>query len=635
MMTHEESQHRKRGAHIPKAKPRGSPRARASAKPVKLKPDGPSQREMIARLRHDLRTPLNAIIGYGELLMEDAEEMAARDEGFMSDLRNIHSAGNKSLELVNTILHPAKMESDPEKFGLEAFGVNLRRELHTPSNAIVTFTERLLKNAEMLGKKNAFIAKSVPDLKRIQDAAQDFLRIIRKTEDLSSFADMMQKETRSPLSLPGKLPLKADQASVNADSGDLLVVEDDDRNRDLLTRRLEQQGHTVSAAKNGREALKMIKTRAFDAVLLDIMMPEMDGHQVLQRLKEHETLRNIPVIMISALDEMGSVVRCIEMGAEDYLMKPFDPVLLKARVGAVLEKKRLRDKEQIYLKSLELELEIGRKIQSSFLPDALPQLPGWEIAIRFRPAKQVSGDFYDAFPLSESRELGIVIADVCGKGVGAALFMGLFRSLIRAFFDMHSRTWMNLMDEAEKRDPVSRPTKLAPKEEKPGFPDHANALRIAVSLTNDYIAKNHGDANMFATLFLGVIDAETGTLTYINGGHEPPVIVSPDGVKEHLEPTGVAVGLLPLDMLPQPFAVGSTQIEPGHILLSFTDGVTEASDPNGRLYTKQRLFSLFSEPADSAEALLGRIEAGLEAYTAGAEQSDDITLLAVRRMLDA
>ena len=132
----------------------------------------------------------------------------------------------------------------------------------------------------------------------------------------------------------------------------LLVVDDDETNRKILSGRLEAEGHKVFVAENGRQALKMIEAQPFDLVLLDILMPEMDGYQVLQYLKSHQTLRDIPVIVLSALDEIQSAVTCIEMGAEDYLTKPFNPVLLRARIGACLEKKRLRDQEVAYLQNV-------------------------------------------------------------------------------------------------------------------------------------------------------------------------------------------------------------------------------------------------------------------------------------------
>jgi adenylate cyclase len=132
----------------------------------------------------------------------------------------------------------------------------------------------------------------------------------------------------------------------------ILVVDDNEENREMLARRLERQGHRVRAVAGGHEALAILAPAAFDLVLLDVMMPELDGYRVLQRLKADPGLRDIPVLMISALDEMDSVVRCIELGAEDYLAKPFDPVLLRARIDACLEKKRLRDREVRHLQEL-------------------------------------------------------------------------------------------------------------------------------------------------------------------------------------------------------------------------------------------------------------------------------------------
>ena len=133
----------------------------------------------------------------------------------------------------------------------------------------------------------------------------------------------------------------------------LLVVDDNEDNRYTLTARLKRQGYTeVTTAANGQQALDLLRARPFDLLLLDIMMPELNGYQVLEQLKADDTLRHIPVIMISAVDELESVIRCIELGAEDYLPKPFNATLLKARIGACLEKKRLRDKELLYLRDV-------------------------------------------------------------------------------------------------------------------------------------------------------------------------------------------------------------------------------------------------------------------------------------------
>jgi adenylate cyclase len=151
------------------------------------------------------------------------------------------------------------------------------------------------------------------------------------------------------------------------------VVDDNEVNRDLLARRLKRQGYVVGMAADGFQALEMIRAKPFDLVLLDIMMPQINGYQVLENLKMDESLRHIPVIMISAVDDIDSIVRCIEMGAEDYLSKPFNPVLLKARIGACLEKKRLRDQEQAYLQKLAEEQEKSEKLLLNILPKAIAE----------------------------------------------------------------------------------------------------------------------------------------------------------------------------------------------------------------------------------------------------------------------
>jgi len=157
------------------------------------------------------------------------------------------------------------------------------------------------------------------------------------------------------------------------DQGNVLVVDDNQVNRDLLARRVKRQGHAIGSASDGFQALEMMRTQAFDLVLLDIMMPQMNGYQVLETLKADPKLRHIPVIMISAVDDIDSVVRCIELGAEDYLSKPFNPVLLKARINACLEKKRLRDQEQAYIKRLAEEQEKSERLLLNILPAPIAQ----------------------------------------------------------------------------------------------------------------------------------------------------------------------------------------------------------------------------------------------------------------------
>src|SRR5690349_2970567 len=153
----------------------------------------------------------------------------------------------------------------------------------------------------------------------------------------------------------------------------ILVVDDNEDNRYTLSLYLELEGYAnLAVAHDGEEAIARLKVDAFDLVLLDVMMPKVDGYQVLSWLKDQPRLRDLPVIMISALNEMTSVVRCIELGAVDYLLKPFNQVLLKARLGASLEKKRLRDQVNAHLLRLEQELAAARELQMSMLPQVFP-----------------------------------------------------------------------------------------------------------------------------------------------------------------------------------------------------------------------------------------------------------------------
>ncbi len=384
----------------------------------------------------------------------------------------------------------------------------------------------------------------------------------------------------------------------------ILIVDDEPFNVDYLEQELEELDYQTISAGNGQEALEKVKTESPDLVLLDIMMPVMDGFEVLARLKANQSTRDLPVIIISANSDMKSVVRGIQMGAEDYLPKPFDETLLRARISSSLEKKRLRDIEQLYMKSMEHELEIGRKIQKRFLPSDLPQIDSWEIAAYFKAAHEVAGDFYDAFLLPNGN-LVCVVGDVCDKGVGAALFMTLFRSLVR----------------------VTAMTEIYNQEQETASLSSAERLRHIVSFTNNYICETHWDANMFATLFVGILDLHDGTLTYANCGNERPILAGAGKENTILPATGPVVGIFPWAQ----YTIQETCMEKGDMLLVFTDGIPDARNEANQEFGKEPVLLKMSGYSRQATNLVTEIATDLHAFIGTAEQFDDITLLAVRR----
>jgi sigma-B regulation protein RsbU (phosphoserine phosphatase) len=282
---------------------------------------------------------------------------------------------------------------------------------------------------------------------------------------------------------------------------------------------------------------------------------------------------------------------------------------------------KANQKIEAYSRALDQEIEKCRQIQMSFLPKKLPQLPDWKIEEFFFPATRVSGDFYDAF-LLPGGYIGLVIGDVCDKGVGSALFMALFRSLIR-IFSGQTHLCKHLC-ESFTADNQQRAGNMIIQQESIDA-EQSNPL-IAVALTNEYIAQDN-DMCMFATLFFGVLDPKSGKLVYINGGHEAVFVTDQNGVRERLLATGPAVGTLPQAK----FATKEIQLQPGEILFAYTDGVIDARTPDGDRFTKKRLNALLSEPADSALELMQSIATRLFAHIGKAPQEDDITILTLQR----
>lgn len=300
---------------------------------------GLTTQESVAELRHELRTPLNLIIGYCEMLVEDATDPAQRGA-----LARTLTAGRDILECINTAVPPSRGEITEHEFAA------LRDALREPQERIISATAELLSPVAGAEPDPQFER----DVRRIRSSAERLL-----TVELPHQVDRTRLTNTGDQAAVAEPPKAAAPAAAR-----ILVVDDIDDNRAVLERRLRRQGHEVVCAAGGHAALDWLARARFDVVLLDVMMPDLDGLAVLDRMKANAPTRDIPVIMISALDDVASIARCIERGAEDYLSKPFDAVLLRARIGACLEKKRLRDTELEYLR------EVGRVIDAATAVEA-------------------------------------------------------------------------------------------------------------------------------------------------------------------------------------------------------------------------------------------------------------------------
>jgi len=388
---------------------------------------------------------------------------------------------------------------------------------------------------------------------------------------------------------------------VNGDGPALLVVDDNEDNRYTLSRRLTREGYTnLTMATDGREALDLLKLKTFDLVLLDNMMPGMNGIEVLERMKAGASLRDIPVIMISAANELDNVIRCIELGAEDYLPKPFNPTLLRARIGATLEKKRLRDEVKASLARLEQEMDAARKLQMGMLPRVFPvQTPEQPVDVyaSMEPAREVGGDLYDCF-YAAPQIFCFLVGDVSGKGAQAAMFMARTRSLVRMAIEL----WQQAGS------------------------DQVTPARVAEAVNRE-LCQNNED-RMFVTVFLGLLNTQTGALAYCNAGHPIPHLLRASGALEQIH----AKPEMPLGVRSKAaYQTGTVTLQPGDGVFVVSDGVFEALNADGAFYTQERLDAdLRAALTAPVVQLVKTVTNNVQVFTGTAPKADDVTALALR-----
>ncbi|MGH6674401.1 MAG: adenylate/guanylate cyclase domain-containing protein [Xanthobacteraceae bacterium] len=323
-------------------------------------------RALTAFLRQEIQAPASAITDFLDMIIEDASE--SQSTGFLADLDRMRSAGLQLNAFVKTLIQDSPSDRREDE-NSEAFHRRLRHDLRTPLNAIKGYSELLIEDMPKDGDHPLRA-----DLARLKAAADQLLGQIEAMVVLARGESKSPGEADNTLqfdivaqALHALQPLAATTAAI-AEPSRILIVDDNAANRDVLERRLSREGHDVASAANGAAALQLAVDREFDLILLDLIMPGMSGFELLGRLKAAQHTRHVPVIVISALDELDSAVRCIESGAEDYLIKPINPTLLRARIGASLDRKRLRDREKKFTADLEEEKERYQSLLLNILP---------------------------------------------------------------------------------------------------------------------------------------------------------------------------------------------------------------------------------------------------------------------------
>ena len=368
----------------------------------------------------------------------------------------------------------------------------------------------------------------------------------------------------------------------------VLLVDDVRSSLDVLVEAL-QGHHLLSLALDGESALRTIAHSPPDLVLLDLMMPRLDGYEVCRRLRAAPATRDLPVIFLTALGEAQSKARGFEAGGTDYITKPFDAVEVRARVRSLLKGKMYQDTVRASLAS---ELRVAQEIQRGIVPKNFAGLRSRlpiDVHALLEPAKEVGGDLYDVFPLVDGR-VCMVFGDVSGKGIPAALFMAITATLLRA-----------------TARHVQRPEQI-------------------LSHVNQELSRDN-PTSMFVTLFCAILDTTSGRLAFASGGHSSPVLVRP-GEAPRLLPghPGTVVGI----QHSLSFEPREMQLEPGDALFLYTDGVTEAFDPDRQCFGEDRLLRALREAAPGSREMVERVFEAVRAFARGAPQSDDIAILAIR-----
>jgi sigma-B regulation protein RsbU (phosphoserine phosphatase) len=369
----------------------------------------------------------------------------------------------------------------------------------------------------------------------------------------------------------------------------ILVVDDSPMNLQVLVRTLQSSGHRILAARNGRAALDIAARAKPDLILLDVMMPDMDGFEVCRTLKARSETRDAVVVFLSALGEVSEKVAGLQLGAADYITKPIQAEEVLARVATHLTRQYLERELRRSRDRLDRELANAADMQRQLLPRSMPVHPGVDFAAFYQTSRHAGGDYYDVIPIGP-HQFGVMVADVSGHGAPAAIVMAMIRAVLHTF---------------------------------PGLPVHPPAVMNHINRHFQFL----WDTAMFATAVYGVLDLERRTWRSTCAGHPQPLLVrASEGVAPL--PSERTQMLLFRDLE----AVGCSDqaLQPGDRIVLYTDGITDRGAPDGTLFEEDGLIAALDRVgAFSPVSIVERLMVDLEAFAGGLEAEDDQTLLVI------
>ena len=382
-------------------------------------------------------------------------------------------------------------------------------------------------------------------------------------------------------------------------TGHLLVVDDNEMNRDMLSRRLLRKGYQVEVADGGAAALEAVAGGTFDLILLDIMMPDIDGMEVLARLRETHSHTDLPIIMATAKDESSDIVAALKLGANDYVTKPLDFPVVLARVENSLARKRAAEALKAANERMQRGLEAAARVQQALLPQKAPLVEGVEFAWLYQPCDELGGDALNIFKLDD-QQVALLVLDVSGHGVPSALLSVAVGHQLSQLFAQRKN------GDATDDNELDNPAQLAKK---------LNTLFPMDSR-----------AHLYFTLVYGVLNVQTREFCFVSAGSPGPAVIHADGSTEVHDIPAIPIGMFE----ESEYENTTLQLQAGDRMYLHSDGLYEERHPeSGELFERERMTAVLADKrGDSLEQSLTSLVDAVVAWRGDTHLSDDATVLA-------